>query len=446
MLNSFLSFSSSWDRLAIIMMTLVVFIGLCIGSFATRYMRGDIKYRAFFTQLILLIVSVCIMVSTDNLFIFLIAWCLNNILLVRLMIHKSSWKAAKASGIMAAKNYCLGACFLISAFIIFYSVTGELSIHKILLESTQSMSITIALVLILIAAMTQSAIWPFHRWLISSLNSPTPVSAIMHAGLINGGGFLLVRFAPLYLQNSTLLTVIFAIGFITAILGTLWKLMQNDVKRMLACSTMAQMGFMVAQCGLGLFPAAIVHLVWHGMFKAYLFLASGSAAQEKRLDLGYPPKLSTLICALLGGLTGSLSFGYVTGKSWLTGDTTLVLMVATFIAASQFALTILQVNPLKRIFLTFISTAIVGLFYGFSIQIISWILEPMRLMQPQILNIFHIMGIITLMLAWLAILFLRNVAKPANFPSWILKCYVATLNASQPHCDTITAHRNHYQY
>jgi len=129
--------------------------------------------------------------------------------------------------------------------------------------------------------MTQSAIWPFHTWLISSLNSPTPVSAIMHAGLINGGGFLLTRFAGLFVQSTGMLQVIFFLGLLTALIGTLWKLMQHDIKRMLACSTMGQMGFMIAQCGLGLFPAAIAHLCWHGLFKAYLFLSSGSAAHEK---------------------------------------------------------------------------------------------------------------------------------------------------------------------
>ena len=107
----------------------------------------------------------------------------------------------------------------------------------------------------------------------------------MHAGLINGGGFLLARFAPMLAIQPPILNLIFIAGITTALLGTLWKLMQSDVKRMLACSTMGQMGFMIAQCGLGLFPAAVAHLSWHGLFKAYLFLSTGSAAKEKRLDL-----------------------------------------------------------------------------------------------------------------------------------------------------------------
>ena len=443
---NFLGFTSKLDEFAIIMIALVAFIGICVGSFASRYMKGDIKYRHFFTKLTLLVIAVSIMVSSDNLIILSISLCLSNMLLVSLIIHKPRWKAAQTSGIIAAKNYFLSTFFVGSAFVIFYLVTGETSVNAIIHKEAQSIPMQVALVLILFAAMTQSAIWPFHQWLLSSLNSPTPVSAIMHAGLINGGGFLLVRFAPLYLQNPTLLMVIFSIGLTTALLGTLWKLMQSDVKRMLACSTMAQMGFMLAQCGLGLFPIAVAHLVGHGMFKAYLFLASGSAAQERRFDLDYPPKLSTFICSLVCGFSGSIAFSYITNKSLLAGDTALVIIFIAFLALSQFALPILRFQTLKKLPLALISTVIVGLSYGLSVQIIAWIMEPLGIMQPQPLNILHITGIAVLGLTWLSIMFFRNQAKPKNLPSWLLKGYVVALNSSQPNPDTVTAHRNHYQY
>lgn len=237
-----LSLFSPIDALGLLMMALVVFIGLCVGSFAYRYMKGDTQYPIFFIQLTLLIGAVAIMVSTNHLFTLLIAWCVSNILLVQLMQHKSSWKAAKVAALLTAKNYCLGLICIAGAFTLFYWISGETSIKALTQQDTQSNLMLVALVLLLIGAMTQSAIWPFHRWLTSSLNSPTPVSAIMHAGLVNGGGFLLVRFAPLYLKHAYLLTLIFVIGMVTALVGTGWKLMQSDVKRMLACSTMGQMG------------------------------------------------------------------------------------------------------------------------------------------------------------------------------------------------------------
>lgn len=446
MLNNFLNLFSDYEGFVILMIGLVLFIGLCVCSFASRYMKGDAKYHYFFIQLALLIFAVSIMIVANNLILFFIAWCMSNALLVSLMIHKSSWKAAKASGMLAAKNYFLGACCIGSAFTIFYLVTGEISINTIIHQNADSNLMLLALVLMLIGAMTQSAIWPFHRWLVSSLNSPTPVSAIMHAGLVNGGGFLLVRFAHLYLQHSRLLTVIFVIGLLTALLGTLWKLMQSDVKRMLACSTMGQMGFMLLQCGLGLFPAAVAHLVWHGMFKAYLFLGSGSAAQEKRFDLHYPPKLSVFICALFCGFFGSLAFAYVTSKSWLAGDTTLVLTFIAFLTSSQLALPMLQVKPFQKLPLVLMATTIIGFCYGFSVQLIAWVMEPMSITKPQTLNAVHIIGIIILTLAWFSMLFFKHKTKAIRLPAWMLRAYVAALNASQPCPKTVTSHRNQYQY
>lgn len=386
------------------------------------------------------------MVSTNNLVLLMIASCFSNLILVRLMIHKSNWKAAKAAGLIAAKNYILSVIFMGSAFIIFYLCTGKISISTLVHENAQSTAMLCALLLLLVSAMMQSAIWPFHKWLLSSLNSPTPVSAMMHAGLVNGGGFILVRFAPLYLQHPKLLSTIFCIGLSTAVLGTLWKLMQNDVKRMLACSTMGQMGFMFAQCGLGLFPAAIAHLICHGMFKAYLFLSSSSAAQEKRLDLDYPPQYQALSYALICGLIGSFAFAYASGTSWITNNTTLVLMVIAFLSGTQFSLPILRMKSLKNFPAALILTIVAGLIYGSSVRLITWGMTPMLLMQPQALQSIHIIGMAILIVAWVSMLLFSNKLNKNHPKSWLLKMYVKNLNTSQPDPSTVTAYRNYYQY
>lgn len=434
------------DALAGIMITLVTFIGICIASFAHRYLKGDTQYRTFFVQLTLLLLAVAVMVSANHLALLLAAWCVSNILLVRLMVHKPQWPAAQASGILAARNHLLGIVCVALAFALLYSARGETHIQTLVQQHTESPLILPALLLLLIGALTQSAIWPFHRWLTSSLNSPTPVSALMHAGLVNGGGFLLTRFAPLYLDHADVLSAIFVIGITSALLGTLWKLMQNDVKRMLACSTLGQMGFMLAQCGLGLFQAAIAHLVWHGLFKAYLFLASGSAAQERRYDLGYPPKLQVFIGALVCGGAGTLGLAYASGKTWFGADSSCVLMVVAFMAASQFALPLLRTHLLQNLPLAIFASAVIGLLYGSSMHLIALLLAPMQLMQPQALNSLHILGMIVLTLAWLALLFLRNHQQQGQLWPWMLKGYVLALNASQPHPATVTTQRNHYQY
>lgn len=443
----FIDFVYKLDPLGIIMVTLILYIGTCVVFFASRYMKGDAKYHSFFLRILLLICSVAIMVTSDNLWILLISLCISNLTLVSLMIHKSKWKAAKVSGVIAAKNYLLSFIFMALAFSLFYFATGHTSISTLANQNHNNIIINIGLLLLLVSAMAQSAIWPFHKWLISSLNSPTPVSAIMHAGLINSGGFLLVRFAPLYWQHGTIMSIIFIFGIISALIGTLWKLMQSDVKRMLACSTMGQMGFMFAQIGLGLFPLAIGHLFWHGMFKAYLFLASGGAAEEKRLDLSYPPKPLTLIYALFCGAIGSIIFAYIANKSWLVGDSTLVLMVIVFLAGTQIALSMLYNLNFKSFILAILVTIIAAIVYGGSTQLFMWILEPMKLMHIQPLNIFHILAIFVLIFGWLCILFVRNPSKNiAKHSHLLLKAYVKCLNYSQPHKGTVTSHHNHYQY
>ncbi len=434
------------DMLSIIMIFLVGFIGMVVCSFSRRYMKGDTLYRTFFCKTLILLLSVTLMSISDNLLLFLTAWCCCNLILSQLIVHKSTWQAAKASGRLATQNFILGFAFIVLAFAIFYKTTGSLSIQYIVHHPNDSSYTFIALSTLVMGAMTQSAIWPFHRWLTSSLNSPTPVSALMHAGIVNGGGFLLARFSPLYFNYPKMLTLIFIVGLTSALLGSLWKLMQHDVKRMLACSTMGQMGFMFVQIGLGLFASAIAHLCWHGLFKAYLFLASGSAAQENRLDLGYPPTLICFLFSLACGALGSYIFEIVNNRSFIFSDTTVVLLGIVFIVSAQLALTILRGNPFKRLPLAMSMTVIMAALYGANVYLFDLMLSPLKLTQPQTLNIFHVSALIMLSLTWLFILFVKYSSIKAVLPSWLLRLYVQVFNSSQPHASTITTHRKGYHY
>jgi NAD(P)H-quinone oxidoreductase subunit 5 len=407
------------------MMILVAFIGAIVWLFSYQYMRGDTGYRKFLGLLPVLVFSIGIMVCADNLFLLLAAWILSNLLLIRLMVHKPQWKAARMSGWLTAKTLLFGFSCLMSAFMLLYYQTGHVSIQDILnAPNLRSPLISIAIVLIALGAMTQSAIWPFHRWLASSLNSPTPVSAIMHAGLVNGGGFLLARFATLFVVQPNIMTLIFILGIITAVIGTLWKLMQHDVKRMLACSTIGQMGFMIAQCGLGLFPAAIVHLCWHSLFKAHLFLASGGVVREKKLCMNEPVRYTSFVLAVLCGIVGSYLFSWVTHKTWFTNDTSILLLVMTFIAATSFALSLLNRPSLKIILMSVILTSIVSTIYGASITIMESFLAPLHLTQAQPLNTFLLIGLTLLVVIWLVMLFKRVFIKSGNLPAEPLICPV----------------------
>src|SRR5699024_9650378 len=159
---------------------------------------------------------------------------------------------------------------------------------------------------IIVAAAIQSAMFPFHRWLLSAMTSPTPASALMHAGFVNGAGVLLTLLAPLFIQSKAM-TLLIVIGGITAIVAQFAKLIQVNVKQKLGCSTTAQMAFMIMQCGLGFFNAAVVHLILHGFYKAYLFLSSGEeivhTAPKKNTPHG---NTIQAIIVLVFGILGAL--------------------------------------------------------------------------------------------------------------------------------------------
>ena len=433
------------DSLSLIMIGLVGFVAISIASFSNRYLKGDRRKNAFFFYLLSLVLTIFVMVSADHLFLLLISWSISNFLLTQLMLHKKEWEPARQSSLLAMKNFGLGFLFLGSSFLILYTMTGETSIRLILKSSFDFTSVVVVSLLMLLAAMTQSSLWPFHRWLLSSLNSPTPVSAIMHAGLVNGGGFLLARFAPLLMQQSAVLNIVFMVGMLTTLLGTSWMLMQSDIKRILACSTMGQMGFMIAQCGLGLFPAAVAHLCLHGLFKAYLFLASGSAGQKKRFNVtSQSPQLKHFLLALICGFFGSYAFLISSAKDLFVFDTNLFLVILTMVAGIQFSLPIVQSRFVIRFPLALILTWFMGLLYGSSVHVLEHILEPLNIFAPQPLNAFHLFSLFVMVMTWMIILFANNF-KQERYPNWILKIYVQMLNASQPHPKTVTTHRNQYQ-
>ena len=431
------------DTLSLVMIGLVTFVSLCVGSFSARYLKGDRKQKSFYMGLSVVVLSVSIMVCSDHMLLLLLSWGTGNAALLHLMLYKREWEAAKQSSILALKNFSAGLFFLGCAFLILYVSTGQTSIHAIMSAPPQSPLLQVSGLFILLGAMTQSGLWPFHRWLTSSLNSPTPASAIMHAGLVNGGGFLLARFSPLLAEHSIILSMTFVVGICTALLGTLWKLMQSDIKRMLACSTMGQMGFMIAQCGLGLFPAAVAHLCWHGLFKANLFLASGSAAQEKKTLLKQPPLLKEFLFALFCGTFGAYCFALASQKTLLAGDTTLFLIVLALVSGAQFSLSLGRgTSSLERL-LAILATSVMGAVYGLSVYLIEYFLEPIGISFPQPFNWLHTVAIGALISAWLFELFLSDQTREAP-PRWIAKLYVYMLNASQPHPKTVTAYRNHY--
>jgi NAD(P)H-quinone oxidoreductase subunit 5 len=133
-----------------------------------------------------------------------------------------------------------------------------------------------------VAALLKSAQLPFHGWLVEVMETPTPVSALLHAGVINAGGFLVLRLADIVAPSESALHILSLVGGATALFGSIVMLTQTSVKAALAYSTIAQMGFMMLECGLGAFAAALLHILAHSLYKAHAFLSSGSVIDLAR--------------------------------------------------------------------------------------------------------------------------------------------------------------------
>lgn len=433
------------DSLSWVMAGLILFVFLNVTAYSSRYLAGDRNRRSHQYFTLLLGACALCMAIADHLLILLVAWVSSNLLLVRLMMHKAQWIAARNSGLLALRTFSVGFILLGAGFWLLAANAGTASISSIVQTQNTSTTSFAGLILVAMAAMTQSAAWPFHRWLISSLNSPTPVSALMHAGIVNGGGFLLVRFAPLYAREPVLLHCLFVAGLITAIVGTFWKLIQTDVKRMLACSTMGQMGFMLMQCGLGLFAPAVSHLCWHGLFKAYLFLNAGSVVHEKR---SLPPSQTQSVLRLmlsgLAGTFGALMFALTSGTNIGIADTSCLMIMLAFMAAAQLSLGLLSTRlSLSRLTLALLAGTGAGALYGISIRIIETTLTSLHAMQPQPMDALYFLGIALIFLAWLSMI-LNPPDRTRSSAAW-KRIYMAGLNASQPHSNTVTATRTAYK-
>ena len=286
-----------FDGLTQVMFGLVLTITLIIYQYAKTYLDSDRTRLRFLIQLCLVSFSVMLFVAAQNLLSAFVGWQLIGLNLYLLLNHYHyDLKANRAAKKKFIINRIGDLCFLV-AVVIAYRQLG-VSAYSALLQAPGAPWIG---ALLFIAVMTKSAQFPFHIWLPDTMETPTPVSALMHAGVINAGGVLLARMAPIVVNYLWLAGCIVLIGLISALLGTLFMRHQPDTKKQLAYSTMGQMGYMVIQCGLGAFSAAIFHLIAHGFYKATLFLHSGSTLNRKpqtKITSTYQQRMAYSILAL----------------------------------------------------------------------------------------------------------------------------------------------------
>jgi NAD(P)H-quinone oxidoreductase subunit 5 len=336
----------SWQQVfringfTILIWTTVTFFSAIVSSYACNYLKGY-KFHARFMMLCLgFTLSVMLLVMSDHIALLIFSWLIMGVFMSQLIGIDKTWGEAREASKFSQKYFLTGTVFLTLGLLLlaFYSkeftisglamVVGELPLY-ILIPSA---------LCIIVAAIVQSAMYPFHRWLLSAMTAPTPASALMHAGFVNGAGILLALFSTLMFA-ANILTILFVIGGLTAIIAQFTKLLQVNVKQKLGCSTIAQMGFMIMQCGLGFFNAAVVHLILHGFYKAYLFLSSGEEIGQTKPEKPMPLKikpLQALVVLLFGGL-GAFLFASWTGKGLsMNSGVFLTLIVAITVGQATY--------------------------------------------------------------------------------------------------------------
>ena len=273
-----------FDTLSSVMLLLVAFLGAVVMRYSVNYLAGDPRQGRFIKWLGVTIGTVLTLIVTGNLLMFTLAWVATSLSLHQLLIFHTDRPAA----ILAAwKKFVIsriGDACLIGALIMTWQCFGTWKFTG-MFDAANALraqggplppGLGWSSVLLVAGALLKSAQFPFHSWLPDTMETPTPVSALMHAGIINAGGFLVVRLSPIIAGSPVSLNALALIGAFTALFASMIMLTQTSVKRSLAYSTIAQMGFMMLQCGLGAFALAILHIVAHSLYKAHAFLSSGS--------------------------------------------------------------------------------------------------------------------------------------------------------------------------
>ena len=270
------------DELTACLLIVVTTIGMLVHIYSIGYMAHDKATWRFFAYLNLFMFSMLILVLADNWLLVFAGWELVGLSSYSLI---GFWYQKRSAALAAKKAFIVNRVgdvgFALGIMAIFVN-TGTLNISESLAKliapgASLAIPITVVALLVFAGAMGKSAQFPLHVWLPDAMEGPTPVSALIHAAtMVNAGVYLVARANPLFAHAQEAMVVVAAIGIFTAILAASIAFTQTDIKRVLAFSTLSQLGYMFAALGVGAYAAAIFHLMTHGFFKGLLFLGSGS--------------------------------------------------------------------------------------------------------------------------------------------------------------------------
>jgi NADH-quinone oxidoreductase subunit L len=282
------------DQLAVLLLLLVTGVSFVVHVYSSSYMTGDARYSRFFAVMALFTFGMVTLVMSSNLLMMFMCWEVMGICSYLLISHQADRKAACSAATKAFLVNAVADVGLLFGIILTFATFGTLDIREILSQSasvsgqTVNMltwfglewhvrTVTLITLFLFMGCLGKSAQVPFHVWLPNAMEAPTPVSALIHAAtMVNAGPYLLVRFSDLVKLSPMAMALIATVGATTALFAAVVAMTQSDIKKILAYSTISQIGFMIMTCGLGAFVAAIFHMLAHGFLKGFLFLSTGN--------------------------------------------------------------------------------------------------------------------------------------------------------------------------
>jgi NAD(P)H-quinone oxidoreductase subunit 5 len=311
------------DSLSATMYCLVSFIGAIVVAYSRNYLDGDPGHVRFTRNLCLTLAAVLLMIVSGNLFQFTLAWIATSLGLHQLLVYYPERPAARIAARKKVIASRLGDLCLIGAMVLLYERFGSLD-YGVLFPASDALraggvdgNVHLVAILLVCTGLLTSAQFPLHGWLVEVMETPTPVSALLHAGIINAGGFLVLRFSHIVSLSLPSLETLVLVGGFTALFGSVVMLTQTSIKSALAHSTIAQMGFMMLECGLAAFPAALLHILAHSLYKAHAFLSSGSVIDIARASWtpspGGKPHPARLVFAIAGVFAVAVVVGRLFG-------------------------------------------------------------------------------------------------------------------------------------
>ena len=293
------------DPLTAIMLVVVTGVSLMVQVYSIGYMRGDPGYSRYFALMCLFTASMVGLVISSNIVQLYVFWELVGVcsyLLIGFWYHRPAAAAAAKKAFIVTRIGDFG--FLLAILYLFFNGSSlEIADMNALVSVPAGFALTMLAVGIFAGAAGKSAQFPLHVWLPDAMEGPTPASALIHAAtMVAAGVFLVARFFPLFEASADAMSVVAVVGAFTAIFAATMGLVSNDIKRVLAYSTVSQLGYMMAALGTGFFGIAIFHLFNHAFFKALLFMGAGSVNHATgTFDMRY-----------MGGLRRAMPWTYIT--------------------------------------------------------------------------------------------------------------------------------------